>query len=195
MHLQCRVTIQRLNSLPSRLLAARKPSLRQVRHLRASRHDSNIPIGPTILTDTRVSSRQCASATVSVSDTTLSAMSTSSTNPCFKAVELADGKIAFETYRCGPLDEAQTSFTSLAAGSTYVFDGRHALSQALYLRYQPYLRDVPGPVLASFTDLWRLLQLLGNGRCRLWTASMAEAKQASSRASSVPSQAEISDLV
>ena len=130
MHLQCRVTIQRLDSLPSRILAAPKPSLRQVRHLQASRHDSNVPLGPTILTGTRVSSRQCASATVSVSDTTLSAMSTSSTNPCFKAVELADGKIAFETYRCGPLDEAQTSFTSLAAGSTYVFDGRHALSQA-----------------------------------------------------------------
>lgn len=37
---------------------------------------------------------------------------------------------------------------------------------ALYLRYQPWLRDIPGPFLASFTDLWRLLKL-NDGRFEL----------------------------
>lgn len=31
------------------------------------------------------------------------------------------------------------------------------LCYALSLRYRPYLRSIPGPFLASFTDLWRLL--------------------------------------
>jgi hypothetical protein len=37
---------------------------------------------------------------------------------------------------------------------------------ALYLRYQPYVRDIPGPFLASFTDLWRMLKVHG-GRFEL----------------------------
>ena len=40
------------------------------------------------------------------------------------------------------------------------------LVYALYLRYQLYLRDIPGPFLASFTDLWRLVKLNG-GRFEL----------------------------
>ncbi|KAK5322344.1 hypothetical protein LTR93_005547 [Exophiala xenobiotica] len=37
---------------------------------------------------------------------------------------------------------------------------------AFYLRYQPYVRDIPGPFLASFTDLWRMLKVHG-GRFEL----------------------------
>ena len=37
---------------------------------------------------------------------------------------------------------------------------------AFYLRYQPCVRDIPGPFLASFTDLWRTLKVHG-GRFEL----------------------------
>ena len=44
---------------------------------------------------------------------------------------------------------------------------------ALYLRYQPYLRDIPGPFQASFTDLWRLLKVNG-GRFELVNQALHE---------------------
>ena len=50
--------------------------------------------------------------------------------------------------------------------ATFLVSFVSLVGYALYLRYQPYLRDVPGPVLASFTDLWRLLKLDG-GRFEL----------------------------
>ena len=44
---------------------------------------------------------------------------------------------------------------------------------ALYLRYQPYVRDIPGPFLASFTDAWRMLKVHG-GRFELSNLALHE---------------------
>ena len=45
----------------------------------------------------------------------------------------------------------------LVLGALASLLGISGLSYALGLRYMTYLRSIPGPILASFTDLWRLL--------------------------------------